>query len=259
MESCIYEGRVLHRRTSPAPHAFRYALFMMYLDLAELPRLFDGRLFWSHARPNLAWFRRADHLGDPARPLDVCVRDLVEARTSRRPDGPIRLLTHMRYFGYGFNPVSFYYCFDAGGRRVETIVAEVNNTPWGEQHPYVLSEDLNAGSALKKSYRLRKAFHVSPFMDMDQDYIWRFTTPGDGLAVHMETLEKGARLFDATMALRRTRITGASLARVLCRYPLMTARVIAAIHYQALRLWLKRCPFYPHPKWRTAKAARGGI
>jgi uncharacterized protein len=253
MHSCLYEGRLRHRRFAPAENAFEYALFMLYLDLAELPSLFDGHLLWSSGRPNVACFNRARHLGDPDRPLEDCVRDLVERDTGTRPSGPIRLLTHLTYFGYGFNPVSFYYCFDADGREVETVVSEVNNTPWGEQHVYVLPESMNASASARKLYRFRKQFHVSPFMGMDQDYVWRFTAPGRGLTVHMDNLETGVCLFDSTLVLRRTEITSGSLARVLIQYPLMTAKVIGTIHWQALKLWLKRCPFYPHPRFQDTK------
>ena len=159
-KSAIYAGRVRHRRMRPVPHAFHNRLFMMYLDLDELDVVFDGRWFWSTRRAAPARFRREHHLGDPERPLADCVRDLVTAESGQRPAGPIRLLTHLQYFGYCFNPVSFYYCFDEEDRRVETIVAEVNNTPWGERHCYVLpmSEDLGRGGHHR--FQARKAMHV---------------------------------------------------------------------------------------------------
>ena len=136
--SAIYEGTVRHRRRRPRLHAFTYRVFLMYLDLDDLDDVFQGRWLWSTQRPALARFRREDHVGDPSVPLDEAVRDLVAARTGHRPAGPVRLLTHLRYFGYVMNPVSFYYCFAADGAGLEAIVAEVNNTPWGEQHCYVL-------------------------------------------------------------------------------------------------------------------------
>ena len=235
--SCLYVGRVRHRRHAPRPHAFGYSLFMAYLDLAELNRAFAGRWLWSAHRPALARFAREDHLGDPRLPLDQAVRELVQRDTGRRPAGPIRLLTHLRYFGYVFNPVSFYYCFDREGTRVETVVAEVNNTPWGERHCYVLSTNQRTG----------KAMHVSPFMPMDLTYRWRFTDPAGRLAVHMALERGGSRVFDAVLSLKRTPVSNA----ILLRHPFMTGKVIAAIYWQALKLWVKGVPVYTH----AAKAA----
>jgi len=256
VKSCIYEGRVRHRRFAPAENGFDYSIFMVWLDLAEIPRVFRGRRLWSTGRFSLAWFRRKDHLGDPSVPLDRAVRDLVEGRTGRRPLGPIRLLTHLRYFGYVMNPVSFYYCYDPAGRRVEFVVADVSNTPWGERHAYVLDRRESETPGDRLRFRFGKEFHVSPFMGMDQRYDWRFGTPGRRLVVHMENHEKGARVLDATLVLRRREITGPRLAWTLLRHPFMTGKVIAGIYWQALRLWWKRTPFHPHPKKR-AKTAEG--
>jgi DUF1365 family protein len=243
MNSCVYRGTLRHRRFVPVSHEFRYGLFLLYLDLDELPRIFDGRWLWSARRPAPAWFRRADHLGDPAEPLDAAVRNLIAARTGRRSTGPIRLLTHLRYFGYVQNPVSFYYCFDSSATAVETIVAEVTNTPWGERYAYVLPV---APDGPPHRFRLDKEFHVSPFLPMDHRYDWRFSTPGRRLTVHMENLADGQRVFAATLSLRRQTLTGRVLAASLARYPWMTATVVAGIYWQALRLWWKGAPFYPH-------------
>lgn len=254
MDSCIYEGRVSHARSEPAEHRFGYRLFMMYLDLAELPSLFDKRWFWSSTGPALARFRRSDHLGPDDEPLDESVRKLVRKKTGVRPRGPIRLLTNLSYFGYCFNPVSFYYCFDASGRDVEFIVVEVNNTPWGEQYPYVV----RCSAADSRAWRFRpsKKLHVSPFMPMDIRYHWTLARPAQQLSVYMANFRDNKKIFDATMSLERRPISSGSLARVLMRFPFMTLKVIVAIHWEAMRLWLKRVPFHGHPDKQQEVTAR---
>lgn len=247
MHSCIYEGQVKHHRFIPQSHQFQYKLFMMYLDLEELPCLFDRYWLWSSEKPALAWFRREDHLGAAHVPLTAAVVDLIEKETGNSPSGRICLLTHLRYCGYGFNPVSFYYCFDAKNETVETIVAEVNNTPWGERFCYVLDENHNLGDLQSKRYCTNKHFHVSPFMKMDLQYRWHFTVPEETLKVHIENEQSGKPLFYATLALRRREISSRSLATILSTYPFMTLKVVSAIYYEALRLWLKKIPYSPHP------------
>lgn len=244
--SAIYEGVVTHRRRAPVAHAFRYRLFLMYLDLDELPGLFDLHPLWSARRPAPARFRRADYLGAPEVDLATAVRDLVEERLGQRPQGPVRLLTNLRYFGYCVNPVSFYWCFAPDGETVEAIVAEVTNTPWGDRHAYVAPAAGNDQHVL--SSRHAKALHVSPFMGMEQEYSWRMSTPGAALAVAIENAEDGAVVFDAHLALRRREISRRALGSVLVRYPAMTARVVTAIYGQALRLKLKGARWHARPE-----------
>ena len=256
MDSCIYAGRVRHTRRAPVKHRFTYRLFMMYVDLDELPGLFRGRWFWSSRRFALARFRRCDHLGPNDRPLTDVVRDLVEEEAGRRPTGPIRLLTNLSYFGYCFNPVSFYYCFDEDGETPEFIVAEVNNTPWGEHDAYVL--DCRYGRVTGSVWRFQpsKKMHVSPFMSMKTDYEWVLSVPGERLSVFMVNSKDGRRFFDASMVLNREPITGWSLSKVLLRFPFMTFKIIFSIYWEALRLWVKRCPVYTHPGRESEVIAR---
>ncbi len=241
--SCIYEGTIRHRRFDPR-REFSHRLALAYLDLDELPGLLDGRLV--ARQPGLVRFRRRDYLGDPAAPLDRAVRELVSERTGDRPAGPIRLLTHLRSFGHCFNPVSFYYCFEPGGQRVQALVAEVTNTPWGERHAYVIAGKQRDSSVLAGEFE--KALHVSPFMGMDHRYDARAATPAQTLSVHIASSRAGTTVFEATLALRRRELTPASMTAITLRYPLATVRVLALIYAHALGLKLAGVPVHPHPQ-----------
>ncbi len=250
MESCIYEGTVRHGRMKPM-NSFRYSLFMICLDLSELDEVFKGRWLWSADHFNVACFNRAYHLGDPAVPLERAVRDFVAERTGIRPEGPVRMLTQLRYFGYNFNPVSFYYCYDNEGRTVETIIVEIHNTPWGELFCYVLGEEKNKGADKDKLYRLSKEFHISPFMDMDISYEWEFTDPSDSVHILMTSYEQSKKVFDAELSMNRHEISGPALSRMLMKYPFMNMKITGAIYWQALRLKIKGAKFHTHPSKRS--------
>ncbi len=255
MESAIYEGWIQHRRHRPVDRTFRYPIFMVYLDLTETGSVFGTHPLWSAEKANVVSFRRTDYLGDPALPLDEAVRQAVSGQLGRRPDGAVRMLTHLRTFGHCFNPVTFYYCFDRGG-RLDAIAAEIENTPWRERHCYVLdaADPANGIGDGWTRHRFNKSFHVSPFMDMDQQYDWRFQHPGEMLGVHMNSTEAGRAMLDVTLGLERREMIRQQMGRVIIRFPLLTLKVVAAIYWQALRLWLRRVPFYTHPAKRRAAA-----
>lgn len=267
--SALYEGKVRHRRLGGSETGdgklrdeFDYSMFMAFIDLAELPSLFDGRLLWSARRPALAWFRRADHLGDPSAPLDESVRELVQERTGKRPEGPIRLLTHLRYFGHCFNPVSFYYCFDRDDEHVIAVVAHVTNTPWGESHSYVMDVEQTAdrGAVKLMSGSFRKRLHVSPLMGMEHVYEWVLTEPGDHVSVHIQSSdEQGEPVFDATLSLARREMSASRMAGALARYPFLTMRIVARIYGHALRLRLKGARYFPHPERSKTPTKKGAV
>ena len=229
---------------------------MMYLDLDELPTLFGGMRFWSYESKNWAWFKRADYYGNPEKPLKIEITKLVKQATGHVPRGAIFMLTNMRYLGHCFNPVTFYYCFEPDGKTLQAIVSHITNTPWGEDYAYV--HDFNAEKTIKSIkhgditiFKLDKHFHVSPFMPMNIQYDWSFKLEGNQLLVHMKSLQNGEQLFNATLALQRKEITASTLNQLLLRYPLITIKVVVAIYWHALLLWLKRVPFYANPSQIT--------
>jgi len=258
--SGIYTGTLRHRRRQPRRNDFTYPIFLAFLDIDRLPELMSISPLASYNRGNVISYQERDHFGDPALPLRERLH-LDAKKSSARGNlaGSVFLLTHLRTFGYNFNPVSFYYLFNDD--RFASIMAEVNNT-FGETQNYWLGQDAevtaqNPGQALPvdgsrptiamRRYRFRKNFHVSPFMNMDHCYDWTFTAPGDDLVVQCMNFEAGELVFDSTLKLTRREWTRRELHRAIAEFPLMTMRVIAAIHWQAVRLMLKGVRPVTHP------------
>jgi len=246
MESALYTGWVRHRRFRPAKHEFEYPLFMAYLDIQRIPELMRASRLSGYNRWNWASFHDRDHFGDVRKPLTERLQEDAARQGITLPDGQIFLLTHLRYLGYNFNPVSFYYCFDRQ-QELCLILAEVNNT-FGETHNYWLSPANEVTASPKaRSYSFPKTFHVSPFMPMDCRYHWTFTQPAETLVVQTNVAENEHALFDSTLRLERSPWTAKSLRHALLRFPWVTAKTIAAIHWEAAQLFLKKVPVVHHP------------
>jgi uncharacterized protein len=250
MDSALYVGRLRHRRFAPRWHEFSYPVFMAFLDINRLSEAMGVSPFSSYNRWNWASFNERDHFGDSTKPLRERLKEDAAAQGLELPDGQIFLLTQLRYFGYVFKPVSFFYCYDRSG-RLALLMSEVNST-FGESHNYWLTPENARPSAAARRFTTAKKIHVSPFMGMHLDYDWIFTDPAERLVVHMNTVEESKAFFDATLQLERRLWSSRELFRALVSFPFVTLKVIAAIHWQALRLWLKKVPVFPHP----AKLAR---
>lgn len=217
---------------------------MPLVDLDQLPELVDNIPLWSARRFALAYFKRSDFMGDPRVPLMDEVRQRIREETGTQHKGKIFLLANWRYFGFQTNPIACYFCFDEAGETLEFVVAEVTNTPWGERHSYVLTAPPNNATLATE---FSKALHVSPFNPMSMSYRWHSTVPSDTFAVKLSNFEDGERIFDATLNLVAQPFTANVLSGAILKFPFMTLKVVAAIYWQALRLWLKGVPFHAHP------------
>lgn len=243
LRSALYTGSVMHRRLRPRPHRLRYHLFWMLLDLDELDDLSSRLFLFSHNRPNIVSFHDADHGNGSARPLRLQIDDLLAAAGIDPRDGKVELLCMPRIFGYGFNPLSIYFCRNGRG-ELTAVLYEVHNT-FGERHSYLMAA--SAGVSATAEQECRKAFYVSPFIDMDMTYTFRLRAPDESVTLAIRTTDSDGLLLVAALSGRRRALSNGSLLGVLATYPLLTLKVIAAIHWHALRLWLKGIRLRPRP------------
>tara|TARA_B100001996_G_C18611547_1_gene573933 strand:+ start:249 stop:1031 length:783 start_codon:yes stop_codon:yes gene_type:complete len=246
-KSYIYTGTIRHRRFTPFDYFFSYPLFMVYLDLKSFEKSFKKSWIWNVNRSALVSFMRDDYHGNNNIDLDTSVRKTIYKKIGKNIKGPIRLLTNLRYFGYCFNPVSFYYCFDEADTKVEVIMAEVTNTPWKERHSYIIKNNNKNIRPKNISIKLDKKLHVSPFWGMDHQYEWFFSEPSKRLLVNMKNFKDKNKVFDAKLIMNRTPFSLKNLIKQVVKFPFITAVIVFRIHWHALKLWLKKAPFYIHP------------
>jgi len=238
-------GTIWHRRRVPKDHAFRYRLWFSLLDVDRIEERFRRSRLWSLGRFGLVRFRRADYFEPETESLGDALRDRIESNLGERPDGPVRMLTHLRQWGLCFNPVTFYFAHRADGTLM-AILAEVHNTPWAERHAYVLDARGQAGPDYH--FVFAKDFHVSPFLPMDMDYGWRFRLEPDRLAVHMRVTRSGRDCLQVGMRLGLADLDAPSMRRLPLTFPLLALKVAGGIYWQAFKLYVKRIPFHEHPR-----------
>ena len=240
----IYQGVIIHQRSSPKKHSFTYKTNMLYLDLDKIKEAFSDNFFWSYNKPNFASFYRSDFYGDKNKTIKKSIQTLLLKKINLNHKGKIFLLTTIRFFGYSFNPVSFYYCFDET-KKIQAIVTHITNTPWKEKYAYV--HDCRNNSSMSKIFKFEKNFHISPFMPMDINYNWVFTSPKDFLYVSMDNLLKNKLIFNATLKMTKRAWSAYALNKILFLSIPMSIKAIILIYFNALILFIKKVKFYPHP------------
>ncbi|KPQ30116.1 MAG: hypothetical protein HLUCCX14_03260 [Marinobacter excellens HL-55] len=250
------EGTIRHRRKLPVLHDFTYKIGMIALDIDEWSTVTAASPFFSLERFNWMSLYRKDYLDPEVPSLRQAVYNRVKSSTGWAPDGPIELITHPRYLGYVFNPVSFYLCYEQDespqkGDVPRVILAQITNTPWKERHVYCLEsnghEPVNRDGWHTQRFAFGKRFHVSPFNGMDQHYDWLFSFRGPELRVHMNVTQGQKKHFDATLVVQRTPFDRKVLHKSLMKFPLETLKGTAGIYWNALKLKTKGAPFYTNP------------
>lgn len=247
--AALFEGVVTHVRHRPRRHRVRQRTTMLWVDVDRAASVLDAHPAWSAGPGAVAQLRADDHLDGADEPLGPRVRSLVAQRTGEHPDGPVCLLTQPRTFGWGFNPLSVFVCFDAAGSWITHVVLEVTSTPWGERVHHVLrTADGEPTDGDGRRWSVAKDLHVSPFLPMDVRWDVRLRPVGEALSLRIDVVDpSGERVLDVALRLRRRPVDRRTLGRALrtpWTHPLAAS---AGIHWHALRLALKRVPVHAHP------------
>lgn len=257
----LYPGKVMHARLKPFGHRFTYRVFSCLFDIDRLDEVAQASPLFSVNRFNLAAFHERDHCpaGDMSAGLRARVDTMLESCGLERPEN-VQLLAYPRLFGFVFNPISVYFCHDGAG-ELRTVIYEVRNT-FGEHHTYVCPVEAGQLSEAGVRQSREKIFYVSPFIDLGARYHFRVLPPGDSVRVRILETEEGEPLLSATFAGEARPFTSAKLAGQLVRLPFMTLSIVAAIHWQALKLWWKGATFFsrgapPEPVSHQDRLAHG--
>lgn len=260
LRSSIYKGAVHHERLQPKSHAFSYQMYMFYVDLDEIEAVCKLSSLCSMSAWSPLRFLRSDFHGDERESIKSEVYKTVKAQIGKTLSGPVMMLANWRCFGFNFNPLCTYYCFDARGEHLEAVVAEVTNTPWFERHAYVLDAstidsnvNTDSDSIGDVSASFEKQFTVSPFNPVNMRYQWLSSKPMETLEVEIKTYLDQINTVNATMILNRIPLSRRTIWQTLIQFPCMSIKVVAAIYWQALKLYLKGVPFLGKNKTLTSE------
>lgn len=265
LEEGFLIGNIRHHRHIPKPHLFDYSMYWSLLDLDLITTNSRQYRFLSNERWNVFSFRKNDFYSEKKLNNKESISNLIFKQTGQKFNGKILLLSHLRFLGFNFNSVSFYFCINQQG-KLEHIVSEITNTPWGERHPYLLSCDKSSQRGECYIFNFNKEFHISPFVSMEMDYQWLFKIQQDQLRIHMKVMKKSSpenydmnsidqklKVVDVTFTGKHIPLSQRSLNSMIIKYPFQPLKMAWRIYWQALKLWLKKTPFYSHPKY-SAKA-----